>query len=51
MRHRDEQERWKLQTQLDMPTPAQMERARNDFWWGHEADAEAFAAAEQSGLF
>lgn len=34
-----------------MPTPQQMERARDDFWWGHESDAAAFDAAQASGLF
>ena len=45
--NRDEKERFKLQSQLDQPTPAQQERAREDIWWGHEQDAEAFAAAEK----
>lgn len=49
MRNRDEKGRSKLQFELDMPTPEQMERARNDFWWGAERDAAAFKAA-QSGM-
>lgn len=51
MRHKDEQQRFQLQSQLDMPTPRQMERARDDFWWGHEQDAAVFEAAQSSGLF
>lgn len=51
LRGRDEKSRFQLHSQLDMPTPQQMERARDDFWWNHEADADAFAAAERSGMF
>jgi hypothetical protein len=50
MRNRDAQERSKILFELDMPTPDQMERARDDFWWGHEQDAQAFEAAKNSGM-
>jgi hypothetical protein len=50
---RDEQGRAKMLADLDQPTPAQAERARNDIWYGAERDAEMFAAAERSfgGMF
>lgn len=53
MEGRDDKARAKMLAELDTPTPAQAERARNDIWWNHEADAAAFAAAERSfgGMF
>lgn len=48
MEGRDEKGRAKMLADLDQPTAAQAERARNDMWWNHEADAAAFTAAERS---
>lgn len=51
MRNRDEMQRFQLESKLETPTPQQMQRARNDFWWGHEQDAAAFEAAQSSDYF